>query len=790
MSAPPYHSHRSGLAPRKHPRSSTHPFHPPRPSRALTTLCLGTLGSLLVTGGVHAQSATSAASGSAAGAVALDTITVTATRRSESLQQVPVAVSVINGESAEQDNLNTLGALSTEVPSLNFRTGSSNKDTSLFIRGVGTISTSPGVEPTVATVIDGVVLARPGQSTADLIDAARIEVLRGPQGTLFGKNASAGVVNIVSRPPSSTLERYVSVDHYGGGNETRVRAGVSGALGDWVTASLSLLRAHEDGNVRNVDDDTHVNGYDKRGARGRLDIDASRDTHISLIADVLVSHDDIPNGVVTRTSLTAYPDGTVTSYPAFAAALSPVTASDDNREVNTNLKSGTTDRNLGLSAQVDTHLGDFILTSITAWRGWNNTQRQDGDRLSAATVDYAQSHDTGQLDFDQVSQELRIASPRGPNLALDYQAGLFYLHTRDRELYRRDVLRVDSSGTEYSDWGLADYGTVTDSTALFGEGRWAFAPQWRALLGLRVTDDFIHYDHVRTRSTPDASFSGAIPGVNAAFSATGATHDTGVSGRTGVQYQISPQDQTYLTYSRGYKGPAFNVFFNMQDRDTLALKPETSDSLEWGLKSESFQQRLRTNLAVFYSRYDNYQANFYDTVSGAVVTRLINAGRVSTRGVELDVQAQATDALRLAANAAYTRARIDEFNCPSGATSSCDVNGKPLPFSPDWRVNLRADYTLPLSNGWQVDLGTNYRWQSQEQFDIGQYADTRQGAYGIWDASAALSSPTAGWRLGLVVKNLLDKSYASYLARGSYYVNRWVPRDDQRYVGLQARYDF
>src|SRR5471032_442333 len=131
----------------------------------------------------------------------LKPVTVTATRREESLQKVPVAVSVVEGEQLERDSRNGVASIVQQVPTLNFRTGASNKDTSLFIRGVGTISTSPGVEPTVATVIDGVVYSRPGQATLDLLDLDRIEVLRGPQGTLFGKNASAGVLNIVTKAP-------------------------------------------------------------------------------------------------------------------------------------------------------------------------------------------------------------------------------------------------------------------------------------------------------------------------------------------------------------------------------------------------------------------------------------------------------------------------------------------------------------------------------------------------------------------------------------------------------------
>lgn len=158
-------------------------------------------------------------------------------------------------------------------------------------------------------------LARPGQSTLDLLDVQRVEVLRGPQGTLFGKNASAGVVNIVSREPASQLERFIDLSHYGGGNETRLRGGISGPLAGGVRASLTALGARYDGNVTNVQDGSRVNGYDKRGVRARVDWDIDALSRLALTADYLKSKDDIPTGVVTRTRLIAYPSGAVTDFP-------------------------------------------------------------------------------------------------------------------------------------------------------------------------------------------------------------------------------------------------------------------------------------------------------------------------------------------------------------------------------------------------------------------------------------------------------------------------------------------
>jgi iron complex outermembrane receptor protein len=697
----------------------------------------------------------------------LQAVTVTATRREEPLQQVPVAVTVLDGEQLERDNRNGVASIAQQVPALNFRTGASNKDTSLFMRGVGTISTSPGVEPTVATVVDGVVYARPGQATLDLLDLERIEVLRGPQGTLFGKNASAGVLNIVSKAPTAEPHGYIDQSYYSG-NESRTRFGIGGSLiADTLKASVTTLFGTYDGNVHNKANGQEVNGYNHKGARGKLEFTPNEDVKLTVIGDYMQSHDDAPNGVISQ-ALT----------PAFANALSPVRASNDNRDLISDYRSHVDDINKGLSAQLDWNLGDYTLTSITAWRGWNNTQWQDGDRLANVSAAFPGTEDKGDLDFNQYSQELRLASPKGQ--FLEYVGGLYYMHGKDDETYRRTLITPTATNT-----GVADYSTTSDSYAVFGESTLNFTPAFRGIAGLRWTHDDLEYDHRRV-STSATTVSGIQPGT----SSSGSVDEDGWSGRLGVQYDLSDSVMAYLTYSRGYKGPAYNVFFNMQPRDTGALKPETSNNWELGIKATTWNHRLTTNVAVFHSEYSNYQANFFDSVAGQVVTRLINAGSVSTEGVEADYALQATRNLKFSGAIAYTKARIDQFSCPAGAAASCDVNGKTLPYAPDWKSYVRADYTIPLDNGLDIELGTDYSWQSEVQYDISQNPDTKQGAYGLWNASAAVADYSNGWRVAVLAKNLTDRSYSPLLASGTGYIYRAVPRDDERYFGVQVRKDF
>lgn len=708
-----------------------------------------------------------------------DDIVVTATRRAEPLQKVPVAISVVDGSVLRTENRANIQGIAAVVPSLNFRTVASAKDQALFIRGLGTVSTSPGVEPTVSTVIDGVVLARQGQASMDLMDVDRIEVLRGPQGTLFGKNASVGAVNIVTRDPSNEMHGFIDAAHYSGGSEWRLRGGVSGPLaGDKLAIGITGAYSHYNGNVTNVWDGSKVNGFENAGARVKLQFTPNENVKLSLIADYSNATSTTPQGVVTRTYRTAYPTNVVTQNPNFVTALQPVVASADNRLINSNYYTRAKDKNYGLSAQLDWSLGDFVLTSITAWRGWTNTQYQDQDRLAAPTTAYAQLHDVGNLNFDQYSQELRLASPKGK--LIDYQVGLFYFQGDDAERYQRTT----TLGSGASILGVADYGTSNKSYAGFGEANVHFSDNFRATLGARVTKDKLTYNFNRTSTSPTP-----VSGIQIGFASAGDTSSTGFSGRAGLQYDLSPSVMSYFTYGRGYKGPAYNLSFSMLAQDTLALKPETSNAFELGIKSRLFGNRVRFNVAGFIDKFENYQVNFFDTYNGSPVTRLINAGKVSTRGLEVDMAYQASSAFTLSAGGAYTDAHIDSFNCPAGTNSSCQVNGMPLPYAPKWKGNVRASYEIPLTGDLALRASTDVNAQSRVQYSINQTPDTVQSSFGIWNASLGLIKHDQ-WDVNLVVKNITDKSYANNLQTFGQGVVRWVPRDDSRYFGINVHFGF
>jgi iron complex outermembrane receptor protein len=725
--------------------------------------------------------------------VTIGEITVTARHRDESLQKVPIAVSVVGGLDAASKNLNDIQDISSIVPSVDFRTSASNKDRTIFVRGVGTISTSPGVEPSVSTVVDGVVMSRAGQSTVDLLDLDHVEVLEGPQGTLFGKNATAGVINIITRRPTDTFKGYVDAGAYGGG-EYRLGVGVSGPIiPDKLEGLLSVFTSQFGGNVKNLDTGKEVNGYVHDGLRGKIVAHPFEHVKVTLSADYVRSADSTPTGVYAATNNIAYQTDAVTTHAPIAASLAAagVTPSFSNTTISDNDSSSVHDHNGGASMQIDWDVGDgYQLTSISAWRDWRNVQYQDYDELSgAAAAGLPQVADTGYLHFFQESEELRIASPKGR--LVDFVAGLFVLNAIDHELYERAETSI-IGGVPTNNLGANHYGSSDQNYAVFGEADLNLTKRFRLIAGARGIQDDLSYYASRVSTSPTA-----LTGIGVSYTApNGSTSPTaitrnGFAGRFGAQYDITDNITTYATYSRGYMGPAFDVFFNMAAVNTPPLNPETSDSYEVGLKSQLFDHRLQADVSAFITDFYNYQANFTQLVNGGLVTNLINAGSVTSRGAEVSLLAKPIPRLTLTADAAYDDAYVVSFPCPAGSAVNCNINGQPLPFAPRYKAHLQAEYRWPLAGRFDLDVESDYNWQSKTQYQLAETPQTIQSAYGIWNATIGLLDDHDGFSAHLVAKNIADQNYSPYIAGGDLGgIVRWVPRDNHGYVGVNLRKDF
>ena len=784
-----------------------------------------------------AQAQTPVVTAAAPEATTSDEIIVTAQKRSERLQDVPLAVSVISGDALAQQGRVSLEGAQYLVPSLNFLKSGTTLNQSLFLRGVGTATFSIAGEPSVSTVLDGVVFSRAGEAFSDLVDIERIEVLRGPQGTLFGKNSSAGVINIISKRPGDEFGGYAEGGYlFGNGAEYRVRGAIDLPLSTNVRSRLTGFYDKYDGNIFNTVANRRVNGFEHYGARGLVEADAGEHVKLTFIADYHRNNDDCCAEIIGGPPLTA--TGAVnTTNLALIQTVLPALDGDRTRAVAQNLITRTKETGYGFSLQADIELGDQTVTSITAYRNYKNTEIRDGDFLPQAYIGFNQLHDFGPQTGNTFSQELRLTSP-GKQF-LDYVVGAYYSRAASERVFTRsDIVCTARTGAVLPagqltpctsplanastfPTGTADFGSVFKNVALFGQGTLNLASRFRLIGGVRYTIDQLDVFHSRTTALAgpginpnfDAGvFNGGltgpnaggvtvfIPGVSNGIPFRGRATSENVSGKAGAQFDLGETSVAYATYSRGYKGPAFNVFFNLGSNGTNVIAPETSNAYEIGLKNTFFDGKLTLNLAGYLAKYDNFQANNPDVAGGVVVTRFTNAGAVSTRGGELDLLWRAAPDLSVSGGLAYTDAQVDRFRpapvLPGQPTPAAVPSGTPLGFAPKWKGNIAVDYRLRTGGAVDFAFGAQASYQSSQLTlfspDPILRAAGTVGAYGLVNLSAAVMDKDDRFRLTFQVRNLLDQSFAAAINNGgpagSYRYQ--IPRDADRYYGITGRVNF
>jgi len=737
-------------------------------------------------------------------------IIVTAQKRSERLQDVPVAVSVVSGDALAAQGKVSLEGAQYLVPALNFLKSGTTLNQSLFLRGVGTATFSIAGEPSVSTVVDGVVFARAGEAFGDLVDIDQLEVLRGPQGTLFGKNASAGVINIISKKPTRDFGGYVEAGFFTK-SEFRGRAVLNVPLGDDVRSRITGFYNSYDGNIYNTAVNKTVNGFKHYGGRLQIEADPTASLRLSFIADYHRNDDKCCAEVIATPPLSAA--GAVVANPT--SAVLPTPYGDKTRDIAQNLITATKETGYGFSLQGDLDIGDHTLTSITAYRNYKNTEIRDGDFLPNAYVGFNQLHDFGPQTGHTFSQELRLASP-GKQF-IDYVIGAYYSRAVSERIFTRNdvvcntnppttpspLVACGSAGAPATTFptGTADFGSTFDNLAFFGQGTINVAPRFRIIGGLRYSIDHLDVFHKRATALAGPGINGNFDqgvfngGASNGVPFTAKTSNNNLSGKAGVQFDVSRDSTAYASYSRGYKGPAYNVFFNLTATGTNVIAPETSDAYEIGLKNTLADGKLVLNLAAFYAKYHNFQANNPDLVAGVVVTRFTNAGEVSTRGVELDTIYRPFRDFSLSGGVAYTDAHVDQFNAPT-PTAAVIPSGTPLGFAPKWKGNLSADYRWRTGGAFDLTLGAQGSYQSKQLSLFAADAVQRRlgtiKGYGLVNLSAGVTSTDDHYRLTFQVRNLFDQSFAASIINGgpggAYRYQ--IPRDADRYYGITGRVSF
>jgi iron complex outermembrane recepter protein len=761
-------------------------------------------------------------------------IVVTAQKRTERLQDVPVAVSVISGAALEAKGGVNIESAQYLVPTLNFRKSGAAINQSLFLRGVGTSTFSIAGEPSVSTVVDGVVYSRAGEAFSDLVDIERIEVLRGPQGTLFGKNSSAGVVNIITKAPTKDFGGSLEAG-YADRQEYRGRAVINLPFGDDAGLRVTGFYSKYDGNIFNAAAgvNRYVNGYERYGFRAALVGNITPDLKVTVIGDWRKANDDCCAEVIGGTN----PTGTAIVAPTGLTALALAGtqfAGDQSRTIKQNQVTQSRQQSYGTSVQLDWDAGNKTVTSITAFRRFDEREVRDGDFVDAAYANLNQLHDDGPQTGRTFTQELRITS-NGKNF-IDYVAGVFYSAAKtERTFTRNDIvcngavaattlIPCGSAGAPVSTFptGTATFGSTFKNLAFFGQATLNVSDSFRLIGGLRYTSDQLDVFHSRRTTL-------AGPGINPNFDAgtyaeylrqvsTGVAANvaqgasvvasngvpfrnkatgTNWSGKGGAQFDISQNSTAYATYSRGYKGPAFNIFFNLQALGAGPIEAETSDAYEIGLKNTLFDGKLVLNLAAYYAKYKNFQANNPDIVAGVVVTRFTNAGDISTRGAELDFVLRPVRDLNISGGVAYTDARVDAFKAPPGSVATNIVpTGTQLAYAPKFKGSLGIDYRLRTGGAIDVQMGAQGSYQSSQLSLFDPSAIIRAAgtikAYGLLDLSAGIVSSDDRYRLLFQVKNAFDQSFAAAITNGgpggSY--RYLIPREADRYFGVTGTVKF
>jgi iron complex outermembrane recepter protein len=693
----------------------------------------------------------------------LEEIVVTAQKRAQNLQDVPASVEALSGDLLQRTNVDSVQDLSRSVPGLALG-GERALYSTIFIRGIGTQTDGYSVEPSVGTVLDGVVIGRSGASVLDFYDIDRIEVLRGPQGTLFGKNTSAGALNVVTRNPTSDLDGYVGAS-YGSYKEVKVDGALSGPMIDnLLQGRVAFLVDNHDGYIRNIFDGRDLDASHQHAFRGKLLFTPHEGTRIMLSGDYADLHSSccaLPVREITPTSDFAE-RGLIPGFAGFP----PGFISERNAQVDIAIDDAVTNnKSKGVSLEWDQAIGDFNLTSITAYRDWNAFQNQVGQNTTPISVAVNFFSTVSQ---HQTSEELRIASPTGPDHFVDYVAGLYFYKDSisDKEDWVIDLGPVFGvpPGNIVSP---VDYSSITAALnyAVFGEANIHVTDAISLIAGLRETHERVDFEQI------GSSLFGAPLG---AVDSDGVNN---LSWRFGARWKINSDNMVYATVSRGFKGPGFNGNSTIL-HEGQKVDPEVATSYELGWKAEFLDEKVRANVAAFRTYLDKFQVQGYIIPGGSRIATqfLINAGQIRTQGVELDLESTPFKGLSVNFNGAYIDAKYTDFRnapCYSGQTSGCsaggsqDLTGVVTPNTPKFSFDINANYEVILpSFPFNAFVRTDYAWKDKVQWDATNNPNDVEGAYGVLGGAFGFMSKDHRYSVTAYGRNLTNKFHTGGINAG------------------------
>jgi iron complex outermembrane receptor protein len=646
----------------------------------------------------------------AADSTALEEVVVTARKRSESIQDIPIAVSAVTTGMMERQQFRDLRDMSFSVPNLiAYRNQTTTNSSAPFIRGVGQDDSTPVAEQGVATYVDDVYMARSQGALVDLIDFERVEVLRGPQGTLYGRNSSGGALRFVSRKPSLTETRLLADATFGSFARVDVRGAYSVPLVENKLAlKLEAVSRDQDGYMTRVDNGDKVNRVDRQAARVSLRWAASEAVTVDLAID----------GARDRSGIQApSPIRPVRGGPlpgGYDFIYGPYRTGADVRDKNTF-------NGWGASGVVtwDTPLGQ--VKSVTAYRRFDNNFFSDlGGR--PANLDLKRD-----LDQRQFTQEIQLASSGEGKF--NYAVGAFYL---DEQFHNVDAFLI-----------LDDYTQSTKSYAIYGEGTYQLMERLRVTVGGRYTQDKKDLD-------------GDYIGIGGVFSVRGLKKDfNNFSPKVGVDFRINPSALVYATVTEGYKAGGYQGFpQNRTDIVDEIVRPEDVRAYELGAKTEWLDGRVVFNAAAYFSDYKDKQINSFNPATLGFVARSVDA---EIKGVELELAARVTDALTINGFVSTLDGKVTKANPRDPLVPA---KGNKLPFVPSVSGKIGFDWAMPQASGAEWFFGGNVAWKSQVEFASVNTDFAVQKAHELLDARFGYRTSDRRFEVSLGGRNLTNKKWA------------------------------
>ncbi|RMF11510.1 MAG: TonB-dependent receptor [Alphaproteobacteria bacterium] len=666
----------------------------------------------------------------------IEEITVTAQKRAQSIQDVPIAVSAFNQDTLDQIQAVDVSDLVIRTP--NFTMTQFNiGEPQYYIRGVGSTSDSAGGDPTVAVFIDEVYIGRGGGSNFDFFDLERVEVLRGPQGTLFGRNTSGGAISVVTSKPSH--EAYAKVQAtYGNYDTIAGKAVINGPLGDTVAAKASVSYRTRDGYSENIITGEDLNDAENFSARLQFLVTPSDRLSILVSGDY---SDDQTKGNA-RVPFPVFDD---TPTAPLIRLLYP-----EDTDIRKSYSGPDTfqDREIwGLMARVDYEADYGTWTSITAYRETELSWFEDLSVLPSPWI--LVNLDRADEKADQFSQELRLASPSGSKV--EWVAGVYY--------FTESVDRSEQFIVEFAPLPIAG-GDVTffqdaenTSYAAFGQVTYPVSDQFSVTAGVRYTYDEKDIHQIAVDNAQDAPLPGIPLFPGQPYDIMADESWDALTGKFGVEYKTENGNLLYASISRGFKSGLFSSQGNSPEVVAEPLAPEKVWNYEVGAKTDWLDGRLRLNMAAFYLDYTDLQQFLLDAQL-RLVTFNVDA---EVKGLEVETVIAPTRWLQLGGNLAYLDTEIK-----GSAVSGIDLDGNKLPRSPKWSYNVFASATANVPGG-TLNGRVEFAWQDDIFHEATNIDPTFIGSYGLLDARIAYTHEESGVELALWGKNLTDEEYQSHV---------------------------